>query len=209
MNSSERFDNILSSISREGADLEGIKECLKSHGFYLAPASSKYHKAYEGGLCEHSLLVYQVLSEMVYDYCPDKYSDDTIKIVALLHDVSKANYYVEEIKNRKVYSEKGSKSDGFGKFDWESYKAYSVKAPEERNLFGTPEENSYYIVSQYIPLTLEESAAILNHRGNAEGSSSSVNKDLPTIFKKYPLVSLLHVADFLATYLPQEYLQVE
>lgn len=196
----ERFDTLLSSIERQGADLEGLKNCLQAHNFYSAPASSKYHNAFPGGLCEHSLRVYDNLVELANIFCPGKYSEDTLKIVALLHDVSKSEYYVEEIKNRKVYSDQGSKSDSMGRYDWESYQAYSVRAPEERVLLGTPEENSYYIISQYIPMTLEETAAILNHRGLAEGSSSSVNRDLPTIFKKYELVSLLHVADFLSVY---------
>lgn len=201
MNSSERFNALLFSITRDGADIEGIHKCLEDHGFYSAPASSKYHRSYDGGLCEHSLNVYDVLVDLVGMYCPDRYSDDTLKIVALLHDVSKSNYFVSEVKNKKVYSPTGSKSDSIGKFDWESYNSFVVKPAEERNLFGTPEENTYYIVSQYIPLTLEESTAILNHRGNAEGSSSSVNRDLPAIYRRYPLVSLLHIADFLSTYL--------
>lgn len=197
----EQFNSILFSISRGGADIKGLHDCLQRYGFYSAPASSKYHRAYGGGLCDHSIDVYETLVWLANKMCPGAYTEDTLKIVALLHDVSKANYYVEEVKNKKVYSDNGSKSDSVGKYDWESYLSYTVKPAEDRNLFGTPEENTFYIVSQYIPLTLEESAAILNHRGNAEGSSSSVNRDLPAIYRKYPLVTLLHTADFLSTYL--------
>ena len=201
MTEQERFDNLLSSILRDGADIEGIKACLDTYGFYTAPASTKYHSSFKGGLCHHSLKVYDTLVDLTEQYCPNRYSDDTLKIVALLHDVAKSNYYSEEIKNRKVYSVSGSKSDSMGRYDWESYVGYAVNSPENRTLFGTLEENSYYIISQFIPLTLEEASAIVNHRGSAEGSSSATNKDLPAIFKTYPLVALLHTADFLATYM--------
>lgn len=196
----DRFNELLFSISRDGADVEGLNNCLKTKGFYTAPASTKYHSSFEGGLCLHSLMVYDILVDLVNSFCPNTYSDDTLKIVALLHDISKSNYYVREVKNKKVYSENGTKFDNIGKFDWVSYDAYTINDASNRGLFGTLEENSYYIVSQYIPLTLEESAAIINHCGGVEGSSSSMNRDLFEIFRRYPLVALLHTADFLASY---------
>lgn len=200
----ERFDTLLSSISRSGADLEGLKECLAYYGFYSAPASTKYHSSFSGGLCQHSLIVYDLLKKLTDQYCPGMYPEDTIRIVGLLHDIAKSNYYVEEVKNRKVYQNNGSKIDSVGRYDWESYTGYSINGPENRNLLGTLEENSYYIVSQYIPLTLEESSALLNHCGGVEGSSSSMNRDLSAIFRRYPLVALLHMADFLASYVVEK-----
>lgn len=203
-NKQERFIELLSSIQRDGADVSGLLSCLQTHNFYTAPASLKYHSSFKGGLCEHSLKTYDTLTKLVETYFPNRYSEDTLKIVGLLHDIAKSNYYVEEIKNRKVYSETGSKYDSMGKYNWESYVSYSINSPENRTLFGTLEENTYYIVSQYIPLTLEEASALVNHCGGVEGSSSAANKDLSTIFKKYPLVALLHTADFLSTYLLED-----
>lgn len=201
MTKQEMFESLLSSITREGADVDGLLQCLHNNNFFTAPASTKYHNPYCGGLCEHSLHTYDILVDLVEQYCADKYSDDTLKIVALLHDISKSNYYVEEVKNRKVYCSNGSKVDSIGNYEWESYQAYSINSPENRTLFGTLEENTYYIVSQYIPLTLEEATALINCYGGCDGSSSSMNKDLSIIFRKSPLVALLHTADFLATYL--------
>ena len=43
---------------------ENIVERLKSDGFFTAPASTKYHGAYEGGLFEHSLNVTNSLVEL-------------------------------------------------------------------------------------------------------------------------------------------------
>ena len=87
-------------IKREGADklLEWL--CDKSD-FFEAPASSKYHNAFEGGLCAHSLNVARRLKLLVdteKKLCPDKESvthitDESVIICGLLHDVCKANFY--------------------------------------------------------------------------------------------------------------------
>ena len=56
----ERFLEIYKkNIKREGADK--LLEYLESPAsdFFTAPASSKFHSAYEGGLCEHSINVYE------------------------------------------------------------------------------------------------------------------------------------------------------
>ena len=43
-------------IHRDG--LEDLLSWLQKSDFFTAPASTKYHGAYEGGLCEHSMDVY-------------------------------------------------------------------------------------------------------------------------------------------------------
>ena len=45
-------------IQREG--LEDLLSWLQKSDFFSAPASTKFHGAYEGGLCEHSLDVYRM-----------------------------------------------------------------------------------------------------------------------------------------------------
>ena len=58
--SKERFIEIYNKyIKREGADK--LLEYLVSSDFFLAPASAKFHSSYEGGLCDHSLNVYDCL----------------------------------------------------------------------------------------------------------------------------------------------------
>ena len=70
----------------------------ESSDFFVAPASTRYHGAYEGGLCEHSIHVYECLKsylerERVKEDYNMEYSDESIAIVSLLHDICKVNLY--------------------------------------------------------------------------------------------------------------------
>ena len=43
--------------------MDKLLEFLEKTDFYTAPASTRFHGAYEGGLLEHSLKVYEILVE--------------------------------------------------------------------------------------------------------------------------------------------------
>ena len=55
----EKFKNYFSYINRPGADK--LLAWLEEAGFFTAPASTKYHGAYAGGLVEHTNHVYRRL----------------------------------------------------------------------------------------------------------------------------------------------------
>ena len=59
MENKERFINILSQAQRNG--IVKVLEMLERTDFYTAPASTKYHGAYQGGLLEHSLNVFDCM----------------------------------------------------------------------------------------------------------------------------------------------------
>ena len=60
----EEFKALLESISRDGMqDLISFIE--ERTDFYTAPASTRFHGDYEGGLVEHSLKVYELLKQKV------------------------------------------------------------------------------------------------------------------------------------------------
>ena len=105
MNARDRFIEIFKSkIKREGADK--LLEYIISSDFFVAPASAKYHSAYEGGLLEHSLNVYDCLCDYlnrntVKEKYKLTYSDETIAIVSLLHDLCKVNVYKVSKRNVK------------------------------------------------------------------------------------------------------------
>ena len=111
MTGKERFIEIYSTyIKREGADK--LLEYLLSPAsdFFTAPASTRYHGNYEGGLCEHSLNVYDALVDIlarprVKDLYGISYSDESIAIAALLHDLCKVNFY--KVSSRNVKNEQG------------------------------------------------------------------------------------------------------
>ena len=57
------------------------------------------------------------------------------------------------------------------------------------------------MVSKFIPLTVDESVAILHHMGSL--SWDSAKDDITKVYAKYPLSLLLHEADMLATYIDE------
>ena len=93
-------------IKRDGAD-RLLDYLTNKCDFFTAPASTKYHSAYEGGLAQHSLNVYHCLKdylerERVRDtYGVKGYTDEQIALVALLHDICKTDFYKVDYRNAK------------------------------------------------------------------------------------------------------------
>ena len=197
----EEFISLINSINRD-FDKEKLINWLENKSdFFTAPASTKYHCSYEGGLCEHSLNVYYALRNLNYGYMPElvatseeieqgihkyKYDEDTLKIVGLLHDISKANYY--EMFSRNVKDKDGN---------WKQAQDYKIK--EDRFIYGNDEQNTEFMVSTFIPLTVDEKVALLHKSGGKAFDSTQEN--IPTIFSKYQLAALLHCADMLSCYI--------
>lgn len=214
----ERFIDLISSISRPGSDKKEFFTWLEASDFFDAPASLRYHGSFPGGLCAHSLRVYDnllklaetfaIVSETVYDLdesgAPIKesvrveqrplYTEDTLKIVALLHDLNKVNLFTTYLRNVK--------DEATGK--WNSVREYKYREADDplRLIYGSQEQNSEFHAHNFFPLTVEESSAILNHLGGM-GNDSSQNIT-PVIFTKYSLALLLHMADLLASYLDEK-----
>ena len=96
MTNKERFIEIFKSkITREGADKLLAYLCSESCDFFYAPASTRYHGAYEGGLLEHSLNVYDCLCDIlsrprIKEMYGIQFSEESIAIAALLHDLCKS-----------------------------------------------------------------------------------------------------------------------
>jgi len=174
-------------IKREGSDklLEYLQS--KSSDFFTAPASTRYHGAYEGGLVEHSVNVYHCLvdylsRDRVKDIYKLSYDDETIAIVALLHDVCKINCYVPGTRNVK---------DANGV--WQQVPVYEF---EDRLPYGHGEK-SVYIISGFMKLTREEAFAIRYHMGF---SGTEDKRSIGDVFGMFPLAFALCTADMEATY---------
>jgi hypothetical protein len=196
------FLELIKSIERDGMDTDRLVHKLENSDFFYAPASTKYHGNYEGGLCEHSLNVYKNLSMLVHskeglDECC--YDDNTLKIVALMHDISKMNIYERTAKNEKVYCDEGDKYDALGKFKWVTTIGWGMKS--DRFTYGSHEMTSEFIARQFIPLTIDESVAILHHMGGRNWDSAQDN--ITEVFGQYKIAILLHLADMLASYVDE------
>lgn len=181
------FLELCSKITRNG--IENLVAWLEKSDFFTCPASTKYHGAYEGGLLEHSLNVYDELCRLSNAYPEFHFSDESMIIVALFHDLCKVNFYGVEKRNRK--------NDATGK--WEKYDAYSYN---EQFCFGGHGSKSVYLTQYFIKLTPEEATAINCHMGSFDG-----NKDVGRAYERFPLAWLLHVADESATYIKETFLK--
>jgi hypothetical protein len=215
----EKFIELVKSISIEGANIDGLISFLEGSDFFNAPASTQYHSSFKGGLCQHSLNVYSNLTKIVDTFALEhkiikstteegieveenlilpKYSSDTLKIVGLLHDLSKVNFYEKYIQNKKMYSLDGSKQDEMGRYDWVSVESYKVIDSKDRMIAGSKGMNSFLLVSRFIPLEHEEVVALVNQYAGSDKSENT--EDLPSILNKYNLAVYLHMADTISTY---------
>lgn len=198
----QEFITLLRSVVREGADIDRLINKLENSDFFYAPASTKYHASYEGGLCEHSLNVYYNLKKLVSntlgldEYCYDEVS---LKIIGLLHDISKMNIYERTSKNVKVYCSKqegANKQDEMGWFKWVAEPGWKTR--DRKFVYGSHEITSEYIIRQFIPLTIDESVAVLHHMGGM--SWDSAQNDIGDIFNQYQLALMLYMADMISSY---------
>ncbi len=180
-------------IKRDGAD-KLLDYLANKSDFFTAPASSKFHNDFEGGLCAHSVNVYNrliALLEAEYgDSWKDLYSPETVAIVGLLHDVCKTDYYEVDFRNVK------NKDTGA----WEKVPYYRV---EDKLPYGHGEK-SVYIISGFMRLTREEAMAINWHMGGFDDRVRGGSYTVGVAFQQYPLAVLTHTADFLATYLDEK-----
>ena len=179
----EKFRKLLLETNREG--IENLIEFMDHKtDFYKAPASTRFHGDYEGGLLEHSLKVYEILLEKVRSsVIPIEVSDESLRIVALLHDICKVNYYKVDYRNAK--NELGV---------WEKVPYYTI---DDTIPYGHGEK-SVMMITEYIKLTSEEKYAIRWHMGFTE--PKELYNTISAAYKKYPLALLMHEADLEATY---------
>lgn len=187
MNNKEQFLQECAIINRDG--IQKLLLWLENSDFYYAPASTKYHGNYEGGLLEHSLNVYQALKELV-ELNHIGVSAESVAIVALFHDICKVNFYKEGKRNVKD-------KDGH----WVEKTVYEI---DEKFPCGDHADKSVIILQQYIKLTPEEIFAIRAHMGAWDNASRGGSYFIDKIFEKSPLAVLLHLADVTATYLLEE-----
>lgn len=193
----ERFEELLSTVHREGIDK--LMEYIRKSDFYYAPASTKYHSCHEGGLIEHHLNAYDCLSKKkdnpIWANILDDVGYESMIICPLLHDICKTNFYAIELKNKKVYRDTGKKSDANGRFDWETVPGYTV---DDKVPYGHGEK-SVMMIEEFMKLKPVERYAIRWHMGFTEPKENW--NTLCAAIQKYPFILAMHEADLEATYL--------
>lgn len=181
MTEAEKFKAVFKTyVKREGAD--SLLVWLEAAGFFEAPAGQKHHGAFPGGLVAHSNNVYRRLV-MIYaeesrknDTIRKNFNDETVAVVALLHDICKTDVYKME-----------EKDGGF---------CYTYNDP----LPLGHGEKSVYLITTYMHLTEDEALAIRWHMGAFDKAAQSDFRDLDKAQKQCKLAVMLHIADMMATH---------
>ncbi len=190
MDNKQEIISILAATGRPG--IENLITYLQETDFFTAPASTKYHGAYEGGLAEHSLHVWHILQEK-NNYYSLGLKPETIGITALLHDLCKINFYTRDTKNVL----KGKKDNGYGKLvnDWQEEEVWVCK---DQFPVGHGEK-SVITALKFIQLTDLEIAMIRWHMGGYEPKDSY--RDMGNAVEMYPFVVALQTADMESSHL--------
>ena len=173
------FINLLKSTNR--SEINNVIEWLKSTDFFEAPASTIYHENYTGGLCEHSLKVYSNMIKLKQEFEFD-IDNESIIIMALLHDVCKVNTYAKDKKNQKI-------GQNWVTVDyWKRYDDYPI---------GHGQKSVILLQKTGFILNDLEILSIVAHM-NGYDKSDLFNAS--NIYDKNELTIWLHLADMIATY---------
>lgn len=177
-------------ITRDGAD-KLLDYLTNKCDFFTAPASTRFHSSYEGGLAQHSINVYHCLKNYlerprVKEVYGLNYTDEQIALVALLHDMCKIDCYKVDYRNAK--NEQGQ---------WEKVPYYKM----EDDLPYGHGEKSVYMISGFMRLSREEAMAIRWHMGF---SGTEDNNLVGRALEKYPLAFALATADMESSYFLEE-----
>lgn len=193
-----RFEAEMAKVKRPGIDK--LMDYIRKSDFYTAPASTKFHLSCESGLLQHSLNVLDALRGLLQEEQTNEdgtkawfytvagtsvaqVKDESVILIALLHDICKTYFYSTSTRN--VKNEKTGK--------WEKVPFYTVN--DLMPLGHGPK--SAMLIKNYIKLTSEEMYAIWWHMGFTDQHTDTMS--LAAAIQKYPIVWALHTADMMAS----------
>ena len=154
-------------------DIAILEAELERLGFFTAPASTKYHGAYEGGLFDHSLEVANQLVNLTKKLGLTWERSLSPYIVGLCHDLCKCEAYEWDIETEKYKYNNDMIIPGHG-------------------------EKSIIILQRYMKLTDEEIACIRWHMGAYE-TDTKMWDYYGRAIEKYPNVLYTHTADMITS----------
>ena len=161
---------------------------LMRYGFFTAPASTKYHGAYKGGLYHHSLTVTKFLLRLTEDNKLIWRNERSPYIVGMFHDLCKIDQYRVKYFDGMILDE-AKQSVYRGKTQWEHNPDTLLKGHGEKSVM---------LLSQFYALTEEEICCIRYHMG-AFTPKEEWN-DYTGAIHAYPNVLWTHQADMLASH---------
>lgn len=155
-------------------------------GFFTAPASTKYHGNYEGGLFEHSVNVTEALVELTNALRLKWSRAESPYIIGMFHDLCKSDQY--EHPKTSVYAN-GEPMLGE---EW---------VYRKDTLLNGHGDKSIMLLSQFFTLTEEEILCIRYHMG-AFVDREEWN-DYTRAIHRYPNVLWAHTADMMAAHIKE------
>jgi len=170
--------SVLSTVNRSG--IEKLCHYLESSDFFTAPASTRFHLAFPGGLAEHSWNVYTIFKEKNAHYNL-RLNEGSVALCGLLHDACKIGVYKKGKKNVKENNK------------WIEKEVWEFK---DAVPFGHGEK-SVYVIQKYIELTEEEAMIIRWHMGFTE--PREIWSTFRNAIDLYPSIIALHCADLEAS----------
>ena len=159
---------------------------LNDNGFFTAPASTKYHGAYEGGLFDHSFTVTKRLMKLSVDNKLEWKRKESPFIIGMFHDLCKCDQYI--LADGSVLGDIG---DSTITSPYGTHYEYN-----QNTILKGHGSKSIILLSQFITLTEEEALCIRYHMGAYETDEW---KEFDAAIRKYQTVLWTHMADMLAS----------
>jgi hypothetical protein len=159
---------------------EDFLKWLAENGFFTAPASTKYHGNYEGGLFDHSFMVMNLLVELSAANGLKWKRPASPFLVGMFHDLCKIDQY--RIDNSTPYT--------VGEPTRYEY--------NPNTMYKGHGDKSIILLSQFTTLTDEETACIRYHMGAF--TEKEEWRDYTRAVHAFPNILWTHQADMLASH---------
>ena len=170
---------MLEQMLRHDVIPQAFYDWLLENGFKTAPASTKYHCAFEGGLYVHSCNVTRRLQDLTYNLDLTWQREESPLIVGMFHDLCKIDAYMQEIESFTPTGEFITR--------WKHDDDVLIKGHGDKSVM---------LLSQFMTLTEEEMLCIRYHMGAYETKDW---QQFDRAIRKYPNVLYTHTADMLAS----------
>ena len=179
MTEKERHDLFMGTGIGKFVDKE-FETYLLANGFFSAPASTKYHGNYEGGLYDHSFTVMNILVELSAKNNLKWQRAESPFIVGMFHDLCKIDQY--RIDNSEPYTVGEATR-------------YEYRTDTDFKGHG---DKSILLLCQHMKLTEEEVMCIRYHMGAF--TQKDEWRDYTNAVHRYANVLWTHHADMLASH---------
>lgn len=175
----DRFERLMgTSVSPE------FTNWLIDNGFFTAPASTKYHGAFEGGLFEHSYAVAQALLSLTKDLYLNWMRESSPLLIGMFHDLCKIDAYRHPITGHTLDNE-----PVYDPMSWEYNKDTKLKGHGDKSIM---------LLSRFLVLTEEEVMCIRYHMGAFVPQEEW--RDYTNAIHSFENVLWTHQADMIASH---------